>query len=151
MEMEKKEETVQEGKGKKMNTIQSVDRALRILEVIAKAGRDMGLVEVSRMVNLDPSTTYRLMKTLEMHQFVKQVQKKDKYSMGFKAFEIGNAIPLLTHLRGAAKGPLEVLRDRTGETTNMAVRDGQEALYVEQISTAFHRGGENPACLFHPG
>jgi DNA-binding IclR family transcriptional regulator len=131
---QKKEENTKEGNGRKVNTIQSVDRALRILEVIARAGRDLGLVEVSKLVELDPSTTYRLLKTLEAHQYVKQGQKKDKYSLGFKAFEIGNAIPLLAHLRGACKGPLEALRDRTGETANLAVRDGQEALYVEQIS-----------------
>jgi DNA-binding IclR family transcriptional regulator len=113
--------------------IQSVDRALRILEVIADARRDLGLVEISKKVLLDPSTTYRLLKTLEKHQFIKQVQKKEKYSLGYRAFEIGNAIPFVMHLRAASTAPLEALRDRTGESANLAIRDGWEALYLSQI------------------
>jgi DNA-binding IclR family transcriptional regulator len=118
---------------KTVNVVKSVDKALRILEVISDAKKDMGLVEISKKVMLDPSTTYRLTKTLEKHNFVKQDQKKEKYSLGFKAFEIGNSIPFLVHLRGVAKGALESLRDRVGETANLAIRDGWDALYVEQI------------------
>jgi len=114
--------------------VQSVDRALQILEVIAKSKLELGLVELSRKVFLEPSTTYRLLKTLEAHGLIQQNPRTNKYSLGFKAFEIGNSIPFLVHLRNVSRGPLDALRDRTGETANVAIRDGWEAMYIEQIS-----------------
>ncbi|MCR4429197.1 MAG: IclR family transcriptional regulator [Caldiserica bacterium] len=115
------------------STVQSVDRALQILEVIADSRYELGLVEISRRVFLEPSTTYRLLKALENHRLVQQDPKTNKYSLGFRAFEIGNSIPFLVFLRSVARGPLETLRDRTGETVNLAIRDSYEAIYLEQI------------------
>ncbi|MEM3448575.1 MAG: IclR family transcriptional regulator [Nitrososphaerota archaeon] len=119
--------------GKNKGLVQSVDRALQILEVIAESKQELGLVEISRKVFLEPSTAFRLLKTLEARRLVKQDPKTNKYSLGFRAFEIGNSIPFLVFLRSIARGPLEALRDRTGETVNIAIRDGWEAIYVEQL------------------
>ncbi|MGB9553237.1 MAG: IclR family transcriptional regulator [bacterium] len=119
--------------GANKGLVQSVDRALQILEVIAESKQELGLVEISRKVFLEPSTAYRLLKTLEARRLIKQDPRTNKYSLGYRAFEIGNSIPFLVYLRSIARGPLEALRDRAGETVNIAIRDGWEAIYVEQI------------------
>ncbi len=116
------------------NRVRSVSRALAILEVMAREEDRLGLVAISRLVGLDPTTTHRLLHTMEEHGFVTQSPIDGKYSLGIRAFQIGNAVTRVTILRQVARPFIQVLMERTGETANLAVKDGAEAAYVEQVA-----------------
>ena len=63
--------SIQEGTEKKSKiTIQSVDRALNIVEFIANNNGNYGLSEISRSLNLNKATTYGLLSTLEQHKYI---------------------------------------------------------------------------------
>lgn len=83
----------------------------------AHAGRAaLGLVAISRLVDLDPTTTHRLLHTMEERGFVSQSPIDGKYSLGLRAFQVGNAVTNVTILRQVARQFIQVLMERTGET-----------------------------------
>jgi len=116
------------------NRVRSVSRALNILEVMAEEEDHLGLVAISRLVGLDPTTTHRLLHTMEERGFVSQSPVDGKYSLGLRAFQIGNAVTNVTILRQVARPFIQVLMERTGETANLAIKDGFRAAYVEQVT-----------------
>lgn len=116
------------------NRVRSVSRALNILEAMAREQRGIGLVAISRLAGLDPTTTHRLLHTLEEHGFVSQNPSDGKYNLGIRVFQIGNAVTHVTILRQVTRPFIQILMERTGETASLAVADGTEAMYVEQVT-----------------
>jgi len=114
-------------------TVKALDKALHLLELLAGAGRPMGLGEVSRGAGLDPSTAHRLLRTLGARDFVRQEGRGGKYHLGLRAFEIGNAVTYVEQLRQSVRPCLEALTVSAQETSNLAIRDGCDGIYVEQV------------------
>ena len=119
-------------RNQRANTVQSVDRALAILEALANEGQEVGLKDLSVMVGLDASTTHRLLQTMMARGFVRQEEDGRKYSLGLRAFEVGNAVAYVAQVRQLARPVLQGLTEKTEETSNLAVRDGWNGVYVEQ-------------------
>ncbi|MEW6522742.1 MAG: IclR family transcriptional regulator [Bacillota bacterium] len=113
------------------NRVQSVDRALALLEALAEVGNAAGLVELSERVDLDASTAHRLLQTLQARGFVRQEEGTRRYSLGLRAFEVGNAVDFVNELRHASRPVLETLAERSQETTNMVIRSGWKASIIE--------------------
>ena len=63
-------------------SVQSVDRALTILEVLAR-GRDGGVTEIAAELGVHKSTAFRLVATLEAHRLVEQTEDRGKYRSGW--------------------------------------------------------------------
>src|ERR1700712_5075777 len=61
--------------------VQSVDRALRILEILARSG-ESGVTEIAGALEVHKSTAFRLVATLEQHGLVEQVEGRGKYRLG---------------------------------------------------------------------
>lgn len=93
----------------------------------------MGLVAISRLVDLDPTTTHRLLHTMEAHGFVTQ-NDDGRYSLGIRVFQIGNSVTYVSMLRQVTRPFLQNLMERTGETANLAIKDGAQAAYIEQVT-----------------
>ncbi|MHB8926611.1 MAG: IclR family transcriptional regulator [Bacillota bacterium] len=122
------------GGGKAPGGVRSVSRALGILEAMSRVEDSLGLVAISKLVGLDPTTAHRLLRTMQQHGFVTQSQVDGKYSLGIRVFQIGNSVTRLTALRQVVRPFIQVLMERTGETANLAIKDGLEAAYVEQVT-----------------
>jgi IclR family KDG regulon transcriptional repressor len=69
--------------------IQSLDRALKILDVLADRDEPIGLTELARSMGLDSSTVYRLLYTLRIHGYARQGGRDRRYRLGPKAIELG--------------------------------------------------------------
>ena len=61
--------------------VQSVDRALTILEVLARVG-EAGVTEIAAELDVHKSTAFRLIATLEQHRLVEQSGDRGKYRLG---------------------------------------------------------------------
>ena len=115
--------------------VESVVRATTIIEYLANAGSEKGLVEVAREVRLHVATTRRLLLTLRDIEFVKQNQENKKYSLGLKLLLICkslNSSPDL-RLRNISLPYLRELMEKSGETTNLVIEDKDQAVYIEQV------------------
>lgn len=113
--------------------VQSVDRALQILSILARLGQ-VGVTEIAAELGVHKSTAFRLLSTLETHDFVSQTGDRGKYRLG-----IG-----LVRLAGASSARLDVVQEarpicrrlaaQCGETVNLAVLSERSALYLDQVA-----------------
>jgi DNA-binding IclR family transcriptional regulator len=70
---------------------QSVARALSILELMAEAAEPLGVREIARRLRLPPSNVQRLIKTLTRTGYLEQADTTLRYTIGYRAFQVGNA------------------------------------------------------------
>ena len=117
--------------------VQSVDRAITILKVLAGQG-ELSITEIAAALGVHKSTAFRLLATLEAHRLVEQVNDRGRFRLG-----VGNL-----HLAGATTARMDVVSEArpvtrrlaadTGETVNLTVRSEDSALYIDQ---AIDQGG----------
>lgn len=123
-------------KGKKKGQrVQSVERALSLLDILSLAGKPMTLSDISEKAALNISTVHRLLHTLMLHNFVRQDYNTGKYRLGLKVFEIGSKALYDLDIRQVAKPELQELVDRFNETTNLAILEQGEVVYIEQVES----------------
>ncbi len=113
-------------------TVASVSRALQILKCFSLETPELGVTEISRRLNFNKSTTYRLLTTLEREEFLYQVEG-GRYALSFTVLEIAAGIEAADGVREVILESLRRLVDRTGETAHLAVLDAGEVLYVEKV------------------
>ena len=116
--------------------VQSVERTLDILESLVDFGSEVGLVEISQAVALPLATVHRLLGTLIRRGYVKQNRQNRKYSLGFRALQMGNDMRQRFSLRLEARPFLHRLMERTGESANLAVLDDGEVVYIDQAQSS---------------
>lgn len=110
--------------------VQSVDRAFELLELVADAGGEATLSQLAEASGLPQPTIHRLLRTLAVGGYIRQ-QPSRRYSLGPRLIRLGETA---SRVLGASAGPhLTRLRDLTGETSNMAVLDGDQVVYVAQV------------------
>ena len=85
-------------------TIQSVERAARILKVLASGPRRLGVSEIADRLGLTRPTVHGLLQTLQAQGFVEQDRDSDKYQLGAGLLQLGTSYLDLNELRGRSLG-----------------------------------------------
>jgi DNA-binding IclR family transcriptional regulator len=116
-----------------MPIIQSVERALKILDLFDERERELTITEISKRMNLHKSTVHSLLKTLQEQRYIAQNEENGKYSLGLKLFERGNMVVSNLDLRKAARKHLEWLSTTTNLTIHLVVLDGQDGVYIDKV------------------
>jgi len=128
---------------------QSLERGLAILAFFTPGQPDRRLADIADGLGLSRSTTHRYATTLVALGYLEQVNSR-KYRLGLKVTDLGMSVLNSTGLREHAHPYLEELRQRTSYTTNLAVLDGPEILYVDR-ARSFRRGQSKIDLGLHPG
>jgi len=137
------------GEGEKH--IQSVFRALKILECVAEHGNLISLTEISKKMELSKSTAHGLIATLERYGYMQQDSVTGKYSLGLRIFELGQAYVSNLDLREIALPDLRELSLHYQETAHLAVLSGEDVVYIDKVDGSrsigirSRIGGRNPA------
>src|SRR5688500_18561660 len=113
--------------------VQSVDRALGILEVLARTG-ESGVTELSIELGVHKSTAFRLVATLEAHRLVEQTSDRGRYRLGMGILRLAGATTARLDLVQEARPIARQLAADTGETVNIAVLAESSALYLDQVA-----------------
>ena len=116
---------------RKTSGIQVVDRVARLLEAMANARGPASLKYLSADTGLHPSTTFRILAALQTHDLVEKNPAGD-YELGRRLARLAQRVPARNDIREVAKPILNWLRDQTGETANLTVREGDEVIYIER-------------------
>ncbi|WP_375486221.1 IclR family transcriptional regulator [uncultured Jatrophihabitans sp.] len=112
--------------------LQSVDRALSVLEIVAQSVQGATVGDVAAELGVHKSTASRLLSTLEGRELVEQVGERGRYHLGFGVLRLASAVLSRLDLVSEAR---EVLRDvavTVGETVNLAVLRSHWAVNVDQ-------------------
>ncbi len=113
--------------------VQSVDRALTILEVLARVG-EAGVTDIAAELDVHKSTAFRLVATLEQHRLVEQSGDRGKYRLGVGMLRLAGATTARLDLVQEARPVCRQLASDTGETVNIAVLSESSALYLDQVA-----------------
>lgn len=115
--------------------VQSVDRALSILEILARR-RDAGVTEIGKELGVHKSTAFRLLAVLESRGFVEQAEDRGTYRLGLGIVRLAGAITAQLDLTRQGRAACERLASELGETVNIAILDGTRCVNVSQVRGA---------------
>ena len=113
--------------------VQSVDRALTILGILARLG-EAGVTEIAAELGVHKSTAFRLVATLEQHGMVEQNEERGKYRLGFGVLRLAGATTARLDVVQEARPICRKLAADSGETVNIAVLSDRSALYLDQVA-----------------
>lgn len=114
-------------------TVQSVDRALSIMEILARDDWS-GVTEIAKELGIHKSTVFRLVSTLERRGFVEQHASTQKYRLGFGVVRLASSVRSEFDLTRLARPVCERLSEWVGETVNLAILEGGEVANIEQCN-----------------
>lgn len=115
--------------------VQSVDRALSLLERLAQAPEGLRLSDLARDSGLAMSTAHRLLTTLERRGFAQFDAAQAHWHVGRKAFTVGIAYTRWQSLIATAMPFLRRLRNMTRETANLGVLEDGEVVTLAQVES----------------
>ncbi|MFI6519528.1 IclR family transcriptional regulator [Spirillospora sp. NPDC050679] len=116
-------------------TVQSVDRAVTVLEILAREG-EAGVTQLAAELGVHKSTAFRLVAALEHRELVVQDSDRGKYRLGLGILRLAGATAARLDVVRAGRPVYEALAAEIGETVNLAVLSGHEVLYADQVAGA---------------
>src|SRR6266581_4381280 len=115
--------------------VQSVDRALLIIETLAEDDEGYRLSDLSVRTGLSTSTVHRLLATLEKRRFVQFDRYESKWHVGAQSFAVGATFARRRNFVAQAMPYLRKLRDQTRETANLAVVDDESIIVLTRMES----------------
>lgn len=116
---------------------QSVERAIAILESLTNEPNGLGLLEIAKRVELNSSTTYRIIATLLSHDLVDQNPQTKIYRLGSNLIRLGEFARNQNDFVSVAMESLNSLAKETGELVNLAILERHHAVYLAQANGRF--------------
>lgn len=127
-ELENKEKTKQEN-----SSVQAVGRALSLLLSVAESNNSISMVDLVEKSNMNRTTVWRLIGTLEQYGFVERDPLTKGYQLGISAHRLAAQATNYGSLIRRARKSMEKLRDETQETVLLSVPKHYGTLTVDQI------------------
>jgi DNA-binding IclR family transcriptional regulator len=114
-------------------SIQSVDRAARILKALAAGSPRLGVSELADRLGMAKTTVHGLLRTLERQDLVEQDSETGKYRLGPELLQLGNAFLDHHELRARSLVWADTLANRVGEAVRVGVLYGRSVLVVHHV------------------
>jgi len=113
--------------------VQSLARALDLLEVFPEHGPEIGLTQIASLAQINKATAYRLLSTLEERGYVERSPETRSYRLGRRVFELGSYFQNQLEVRRIALPYLRGMVEQAHEAAFLCIREGDEALCVERV------------------
>jgi DNA-binding IclR family transcriptional regulator len=110
--------------------VQSLHRAVAILQSVARSRHGIGLAQLSKEVGLHSSTTFQLAKTLVTLGMMRQEPDSKRYRVGPQLFSLASGALDELELLNVAVPYLSRLAQETGENSHVAVNSGREVVII---------------------
>ena len=110
--------------------VKSAHRALQIVGLFSEETRPWSFQEMTDYLGYPRASMHGLLETLVADRWLAKDSSTKRYSLGIKAFEAGAAYQRINTLETLARRVMDRIRSDTGETVQLAVLDGLEAVYV---------------------
>lgn len=117
------------------STVQSLMRALQLLELLANDDDGYRLVDIAARSGLSTSTAHRLLTTLEQRQFVHFDRETSLWYVGVRCFSVGAAFARRRNMASVALPIMRRLRDHSGESINLGIADLGDIVFVNQVES----------------
>src|SRR5688572_16877237 len=117
------------------DTVQSVDRAFDILEILATEKGGMGVTEIARRIGLHKSTVHRLLTSMASRGYIEKDETTGTYRLGLKLVELCSLYLNSLELKTEAQPYLRKLAALTAQPVHLAILDRHEAVYIDKIES----------------
>lgn len=115
--------------------IQSIERAVAILETIAREGGEASLKHIAERTGLGKTTAHNILKTLDELGYVRRRVSDTRYHLGGRILNLARIAGDDSALRIRLRPALEAIARKTGETVYLAVPSGDETYYLDTIES----------------
>jgi len=115
------------------SSIQVIDRAMALVGVLSRAPGPVSLTRLAQESGLHTASAHRILGALMAHGLVEKTGAGE-YDLGVRWLEVGNRLRARLNIRQVAMPYMQQLAELTGETVNLIVRRGDEAVYVERVT-----------------
>ncbi|NYT22853.1 IclR family transcriptional regulator [Alcaligenaceae bacterium] len=112
-------------------SIQVLERAMKLLDVLALHTEPVALKELAAATGLHTSTTHRILNDLVVGRYVDRVDS-GMYQLGMRLLELGSLVKRRLNVREVALDPMRELHRVTGQTVNLSLQQGDEIVYIER-------------------
>ncbi|OCA87739.1 hypothetical protein A8F94_07775 [Bacillus sp. FJAT-27225] len=118
----------------------SVEKALQLIECFTIEEPTLTLDELSERTGFSKPTAFRMACSLEKFGYLRRADKKGQmgFQLGMAFLEKGEMVNRQIDIRDMARKQMLQLRNDTGLSVQLAVKDGQDAVYVEQFESLKH-------------
>lgn len=116
--------------------IPGLERGLIILMELSRSHREMSFAEIVKCVDIPKATAYRAIQTLEYMGFIRRHPSTGLYSLGVNVLRLGFEYVASLDVVQVGQPVIESLRDKTGCSSHIAIRDGRDVIYVARVSAA---------------
>ncbi|WP_326568816.1 IclR family transcriptional regulator [Amycolatopsis rhabdoformis] len=118
--------------------------ALRVLDEVAKL-QPVGVTALAERMDLPKSSAQRALKALETAGWIRQAALPKKgWVLTTKAIDVAQRVAAEVGVREAARDVLTRLRDATGESVHLTIREGREVVIIDVVETV------NPTRIYIP-
>ena len=114
------------------DSVQSVDRAISILQVLARQGA-AGVTEIAKELAVHKSTVFRLLATLESRGLVEHNSERGRYQLGYGVVQLAAGATKKHDLSLLSRPICGELAEKVGETVNVAIHDGRKVISIDQV------------------
>jgi DNA-binding IclR family transcriptional regulator len=112
-------------------TIQVLERAMQLLDVLARQPEPVALKDIAAATGLHTSTAHRILNDLVAGRYVERVDS-GLYQLGMRLLELGSLVKGRLNVREVALDAMRELHKITGQTVNLSLQQGDEIVYVER-------------------
>ena len=136
---------------KDITRVQSIDRAVAILDCFSEEKKELKLSEISERLGLNKSTVHGIISTLKYHGFISQDEETQKYKLGIRFVQFGDLVINSMNIRNAAVPVIDAVCEKIEETVHVAMLDGLDVVWIEKrectksIKTSTKIGARLPA------
>jgi IclR family transcriptional regulator, KDG regulon repressor len=111
--------------------MKSLDKAFNIVELLSE-NSELGLKELSEKLDMNKSTTYRMLSSLAKYNYVEKNNETKRYKLSIKFVEIGNQVIQNLDIINISKKYIDDLNSITKETIHLAILIKDKVMYVDK-------------------
>jgi DNA-binding IclR family transcriptional regulator len=113
-------------------SVQSVNRAISILQVLARRGAAQ-VTQIAAELGVHKSTVFRLLATLESRGLVEHNSERGRYRLGYGVVQLAAGATKKHDLSLLSRPVCDELAEKVGETVNVAIHDGRKVISIDQV------------------
>jgi DNA-binding IclR family transcriptional regulator len=130
--------------------VTALRRGLAILSLFRRERRVIGVPDIASELGLSRATAFRMAYTLERDGYLQRLPNSNAFRLGSKVLVLGFDYLQGTEVVAGGREAVYALRDRTGFSAHMCVRDGVEIVYVLNASSHHRLRGDIPVGTRYP-
>jgi DNA-binding IclR family transcriptional regulator len=113
-----------------------IQQTMRVLRLFSPDRRELGVTEAAELLGRPKSSVSRLLRSMETEGFLHRDETSGRFRLSLGLAALGELARASTSMQRLARPVLEDVVARTGETTNLVVLDGGEAVNVEVVRSS---------------